>query len=88
MFWEHEGNGAMRDGKWKLVRDYPRSWELYDMEADRTETRDLASQYPERVAAMKQQYEAWAQRCGVLPRDKVVALMRSQGVTKAFWEDE
>lgn len=88
MFWEHEGNGAMRDGQWKLVREYPRDWELYDMAADRTETTDLAAKYPARVAEMKAQYEAWAQRCGVLPRDKIVALMRSQGVTKAFWEDE
>ncbi len=88
MFWEHEGNGAMRDGRWKLVREYPRDWELYDMEADRTETRNLAGQFPERVAAMKRAYEEWAERCGVLPRDKIVALMRSQGVTKAFWEDE
>jgi arylsulfatase len=37
---------------------------------------------------MAAQYDAWAQRCGVLPRDKIVALMRSQGVTRAFWEDE
>lgn len=88
MFWEHEGNAAVRIGRWKLVREYPKGWELYDMEADRTETRDLAAQHPERVADMQQQYEAWAQRCGVLPREQVVALMRSQGVTRAFWEDE
>jgi arylsulfatase A-like enzyme len=88
MFWEHEGNAAVRVGKWKLVREYPKDWELYDMEADRTETRDLAAQHPERVADMRRQYDAWAARCGVLPREKVVALMRSQGVTKAFWEEE
>ena len=88
MFWEHEGNAAMRDGQWKLVREYPKDWELYDMQADRTETNDLAGKHPERVARMKQAYEAWAKRCGVLDREKVVALMRSQGVTKAFWEDE
>jgi arylsulfatase len=88
MFWEHEGNGAMRDGKWKLVRQHPCDWELYDMEADRTETNDLASTYPQRVTEMARQYDEWAKRCGVLPRDKVVALMRRQGVTRAFWEDE
>jgi arylsulfatase A-like enzyme len=88
MFWEHEGNAAVRIGKWKLVREYPKDWELYDMEADRTELNDLAAQQPERVADMKRQYDAWAARCGVLPRDKVVALMRSQGVTRAFWEEE
>jgi arylsulfatase len=37
---------------------------------------------------MSLEYEAWAKRCGVLPREGVVALMRSQGVTRAFWEDE
>ena len=88
MFWEHEGNAAVRIGPWKLVREYPKAWELYHMEADRTELHDLADQHPERVKDMLAQYEAWAARCGVLPREKVVALMRSQGVTKAFWEDE
>ena len=88
MFWEHEGNAAMRLGHWKLVRDYPNAWELYNMEEDRTELHNLATQLPERVAAMSLEYEAWAKRCGVLPREGVVALMRSQGVTRAFWEDE
>jgi arylsulfatase A-like enzyme len=88
MFWEHEGNAAVRIGQWKLVRQYPGEWELYDMAADRTELTDVAAQHPERVQDMKRQYEAWAARCGVLPRDQVVALMRSQGVTRAFWEDE
>ncbi len=88
MFWEHEGNSAVRIGHWKLVRRHPRDWELYDLTADRTELNDLASSQPERVRAMAAQYDAWAKRCGVLDREKVVALMRSQGVTKAFWEDE
>jgi arylsulfatase len=37
---------------------------------------------------MTLQYEAWAKRCGVLPREKIVELMRSQGVTRAFWEKD
>ena len=88
MFWEHEGNCAVRIGKWKLVRKHPGPWELYDLDADRTELNDLAAQHPERVRDMAAQYEAWAQRCGVIPREQIVALMRSQGVTRAFWEDE
>ena len=88
MFWEHEGNSAVRIGRWKLVRQHPQDWELYDLVEDRTELHDLATRHPERVADMARQYEAWAHRCGVLPRDQVVALMRSQGVTRAFWEDE
>lgn len=88
MFWEHEGNAAVRIGQWKLVRQYPDPWELYNLEDDRTELHDLAPQYPEKVGEMEQKYEQWAARCGVLPREHVLALMRSQGVTRAFWEED
>lgn len=87
LFWEHEGNAAVRVGKWKLVRKYPGAWELYDMELDRTELNDLAAQHPERVKEMKAQYDAWANRCGVIPREKILELMKAQGET-AFWEEE
>ena len=43
IFWEHEGNKAVRDGKWKLVSRFPDQWELFDIEADRTELHDLAA---------------------------------------------
>jgi arylsulfatase len=88
MFWEHEGNAAVRIGQWKLVKRYPRDWELYDMDADRTELHDLAAQQPRRVQEMAAQYDAWAKRCGVLDREKIVTLMKSQGVTRAFWEKD
>lgn len=86
MFWEHEGNAAVRIGNWKLVRKYPDPWELYDMAQDRTETRDLAAQHPERVADMRARYDEWAARCGVIPREKILELMRAQPA--AFWEEE
>jgi pyruvate,orthophosphate dikinase len=56
------------------------------MEADRTELHDVAAMHPDRVREMSAAYEAWAKRCGVIPRERIVALMRSQGVTRAFWE--
>jgi arylsulfatase len=67
IFWEHEGNRAVRQGKWKLVSKYPGGWELYDIDADRTEMHDLASSNPEKVQGLKALYEDWAKRCGVQP---------------------
>ncbi len=67
IFWEHEGNRAIRDGKWKLVAKENRPWELYDMQGDRTELNDLASQHPERVAELSKKWDAWAKRASVLP---------------------
>jgi arylsulfatase len=71
LFWEHIGNAGIREGRWKLVRDYPGPWELYDIVADRTETRNLADAQPDRVLAMAEKYEAWARRCGVIPFERI-----------------
>jgi arylsulfatase len=67
IYWEHEGNRAVRQGKWKLVSKHPGGWELYDMENDRTEQHDLAEEHREKVAELKALYEAWAKRCNVRP---------------------
>ena len=88
MFWEHEGNAAVRIGKWKLVRKYPLPWELYDMGRDRTELTNLADRHPDRVREMGAEYDAWAARCGVIPREKILALMREQDSPPAFWEKD
>jgi len=68
LFWEHHGNRAVRDGKWKTVAAAEKSpWELYDMEADRTEVNDLAASQPAIVKALDAKWQAWAERCNVLP---------------------
>ena len=68
IFWEHEGNRAIRSGKWKLVAKGPRGpWELYDMEKDRTEMHDLAAARPERTQAIARLWEAWAKRTMAIP---------------------
>ncbi|MCC5839568.1 MAG: arylsulfatase [Opitutales bacterium] len=66
LYWEHEGNAAVRKGPWKLVRDYPGPWELYHVENDRSELHDLASTHPETVADLNALWQAWADRCHVL----------------------
>jgi arylsulfatase A-like enzyme len=68
IFWEHEGNRAVRDGRWKIVAKGPKAdWELYDIDVDRIESRNLAAEQPERVKAMAAQWEAWAERAHVMP---------------------
>ena len=52
IFWEHEGNKAVRDGKWKLVQKWHMPWELYDMEADRTELHDVIAEHPGRRSSL------------------------------------
>lgn len=65
--WEHEGNRAVRQGKWKLVARHQSPWELYDIEADRSELHDLGGKHPAKVAELSAVYAEWAKRCGVLP---------------------
>jgi arylsulfatase len=65
--WEHERNRAIRAGKWKLVGLHGKAWELYDLEADRTELNDLAERMPERVKELAAKWEQWAKRTNVLP---------------------
>ncbi|MDF1659038.1 MAG: arylsulfatase [Verrucomicrobiales bacterium] len=68
IFFEHEGNRAVRDGPWKLVAKGSKSpWELYDMENDRTEMNNLIESKPEIAGRMIAQYEAWANHVGAVP---------------------
>jgi arylsulfatase len=68
LFFEHEGNRALRDGRWKLVANSPSGeWELYDMETDRTETNNLANKQPERLRDMVQKWESMARRFNAIP---------------------
>ncbi len=62
---EHEGHRCCRKGKWKLVAKATGSWELYDIDNDRTETNNLVSEHPDIVAELEADYDAWAARCNV-----------------------
>jgi len=75
IYWEHERNCALRQGKWKIVGknilgpggpDAAR-WELYDIEADRAELNNLAPQHPERVKQMSDMFLAYCKRANVIP---------------------
>jgi arylsulfatase len=68
LYWEHEGNAAVRVDDWKLVR-FGRNgpWELYDLKADRTELHDLSANQPERAKELAAKWDAWAERTNVKP---------------------
>jgi arylsulfatase len=75
IYWEHEGNAAVRVGDWKLVRLKAKGdWELYDMKTDRTESNNLAAQNPDQAKRLSAKWQAWARRCNVktdgLPKKK------------------
>lgn len=79
LYWEHEGNCGVRRGAFKLVRKNAQEWELYDMIRDRTELYDIASEHSALVAELSDAYDVWAERCGVIPRERVLALYASRG---------
>jgi arylsulfatase A-like enzyme len=83
LYWEHTGNAAIRRGRWKLVREYPNPWELYDMETDRAENTNLTTQQQVIVGELIAQWETWAQRVGVVPWDDVLAGYRADGKDEA-----
>ena len=64
-YWEHEGNAAMRWGRWKLVREYEKPWELFDISRDRTEMQNLAEEEAVQKNQMIQMWTTWATKNGV-----------------------
>ncbi len=79
LYWEHEGNRAVRWGNWKLVaKSNKRPWELYDIKNDRSELHDLSKEQPQRVKELEAMWMAYAKRCDAL-KDGQVSL-------KAKWK--
>jgi len=92
IFWEHEGNRAVRLQQWKLVARHGQAWELYDTTADRTEQNNLAAVHPEKVKEMSELYDAWAKRCNVvpfdtLPREKTIVPAHANGKQASVSDD-
>lgn len=67
IYWEHEGNRAVRAGRWKLVAKHDQPWELYDVDTDRVESRNLAAAEPDKVRELSAMYDRWAARASVAP---------------------
>lgn len=66
--WRAPQNRALRNGSWKLVESLQtKSWQLFDLAADATETNDLAAQHPDIVKKLAAKWDQWAARCGAKP---------------------
>ena len=86
LFFEHEGNRAVRVGRWKLVwTNYAKQWELYDVEQDRSEMNDLAPERPGMVKQMALRWENWAEESFV---EKQKVPQPAQGMPKIYYLEE
>ncbi len=62
LFWEHEGNRAVRQGYWKLVAAHNEEWELYQLKKDPFETENLINTYPKIASSLLVKYKTWAKK--------------------------
>jgi arylsulfatase len=81
LYWEHEGNRAVRKGNYKLVAMHDTPWELYNMTEDRSELKDLSKKMGGKAKELRLLYEAWVKRVGALPWNEVM-FTRKKKITK------
>ena len=67
IYWEHEGNRAIRIGDWKAVSNLTEPWQLYNLRTDRTELNDLAASKPDILNDLVTKYEQWYTAVGAKP---------------------
>ncbi len=68
IYWEHEGNRAVRMGDYKLVAMGANGkWELYNIAKDRSEQNDLSIEQPFMAKKLADMWQAYAERANVLP---------------------
>lgn len=88
LFWEYEGQLAVRCGRWKLVLHARESMSpgvavergLYDLEADPAETTDLSSARPELARGLEEELLRWASTCEEHRRGRTDAQARGSAV--------
>lgn len=81
IYWEHEGNKAVRMGSYKLVLKHSNKdekWELYDLEQDRSELINLELKEPEKAEEMKKLWEEWASDVKVKPWNEIQEIMKEK----------
>ena len=80
IYWEHEGNRAVRAGDYKLVAKGARgAWELYNIAKDRSEQKNLSDEMPDLAKELEAKWNAYAERANVLPLNPNNAKKKSKG---------
>lgn len=60
LFWDGaENSWAVRSGHWKLVFEKDAKLELYDLQNDLSESKNIAAQNPDKTNELKLKYEKW-----------------------------
>ncbi len=73
IYWEHQGNCAVRKGNFKAVKKLEdKNWKLFDLTDDRSEQYDVSDQFPEITKDLGEHWEKWANTKYVLPKRKDV----------------
>ncbi|QMW00859.1 arylsulfatase [Spirosoma foliorum] len=69
LFNEHFGARYARSGNWKLVSSSRDStWHLFNLATDKSETHDVAAQFPDKVRQLESQWHQWANTHQVFPK--------------------
>jgi arylsulfatase A-like enzyme len=76
----HAGNAAIRVRPWKLVREEPNAWELYDLAKDGTELKDLSDNHPDGVSDLAARWSARAARVGVVAWEVTLSIYAERGL--------
>ena len=76
VFWEHQGNWAVRKGSWKLLyvnyKNKPLNASLYNLSSDPTELQDIKDDYPDKARELQELYKQWSEYVGVAPFDSLI----------------
>jgi len=75
LYWrmKHRNQRALRDGDWKYLRVDDNDY-LFNLPADERERANQGSREPQRLAAMREDWERWNQTMPAIPADATVSL--------------
>jgi len=82
LYWRYKANAqrALRDGDWKYLKIHDQEF-LFNLAADQRERANLAQREPERLAALRAQWERWD--AGMLPISADVRTYGTSGRVQA-----